>query len=66
MVAWESFKGTVSPDIALYLRVYQFKSVLYVRPLRVYKFVYFVVIIYLNILFYTASMKTLTNYADPY
>ncbi len=37
-------KGTVSPDIASYIRVYKFKSVLYVRPLMVDKFVYFVVL----------------------
>jgi hypothetical protein len=36
-------KGTVSPDIVFYLRVYEFKSVLLVRPLMVFKFVYLVV-----------------------
>jgi hypothetical protein len=36
-----SFKGTVSPDIAFYFTVYKFKSVLSVRLLMVYKFVYF-------------------------
>jgi hypothetical protein len=33
-------KGTVSPDIIFYFRVYKFKSVLLVRPLMVFKFVY--------------------------
>jgi hypothetical protein len=37
-------KGTVSPDIVFYFRVYKFKSVLFVRPLMVFKFVYFVVL----------------------
>ncbi len=37
-------KDTVSPDIVFYFRVYKFKSVLYVRPLIVFKFVYFVVL----------------------
>jgi hypothetical protein len=29
-------KGTVSPDIVLYFRVYEFKSVISVRPLMVF------------------------------
>ncbi len=29
-------KGTVSPDIVFYFRVYKFKSVLIVRPLMVF------------------------------
>ncbi len=33
--------GTVLPDIALYFRVYKFKTVLPVRLLMVFKFVYF-------------------------
>jgi hypothetical protein len=37
-------KGTVSPDIVFYFKVYQFKSVLLVRPLMVLKLVYFVVL----------------------
>jgi hypothetical protein len=37
-------KGTVSPDIAFNFRVYKFKSVLLVRPLMVFRFVYFVVL----------------------
>jgi hypothetical protein len=36
-------KGTVSPDIAFYFRVYKLKAVLSVRPLMAYTFVYFVV-----------------------
>jgi hypothetical protein len=39
------FKGTVSPDIAFYFTVYKLKSVLSVRPLMAYKFVYFVVLL---------------------
>jgi hypothetical protein len=61
-----TLKGTVSPDIVFYFRVHKFKSVLSVRPLMVFKVVYFVVLRYLNIDFNTASMKILTNYADPY
>jgi hypothetical protein len=38
------FKGTVSLDIAFYFRVYKLKSVLSVRPIMAYKFVYFVVL----------------------
>ncbi len=38
------FKGTVSPDIVFYFRVHKFKSVLSVRPLMVFKVVYFVVL----------------------
>ncbi len=38
------FKGTVSPDIVFYFRVYKFKSVLLVRPLMVFKSVYFLVL----------------------
>jgi hypothetical protein len=37
-------KGTVSPDIVFYFRVFKFKSLLLVRPLMVFKFVYFVVL----------------------
>jgi hypothetical protein len=37
-------KGTVSPDIVFYFRVYKFKPVLLVRPLMIFKFVYFVVL----------------------
>jgi hypothetical protein len=37
-------KGTVSPDIAFYFRVYKFKTVLSVRPLMVFKFLYFIVL----------------------
>jgi hypothetical protein len=36
-------KGIVSPDIAFYPRVYKFQSVLFVRPLIVFKLIYFVV-----------------------
>jgi hypothetical protein len=36
------FKGTLSPDIVFYFIVYKFKSVLLVRLLMVFKFVYFV------------------------
>ncbi len=43
-VAVCSFKGTVSPDIVFYFRVYKFKVVLLVRLLMVFKFVYFVVL----------------------
>ncbi len=39
-----SFKGTVSPEIVFYFRVYKSKSVLLVRLLLVFKFVYFVVL----------------------
>jgi hypothetical protein len=38
------FKGTVSPDITFYFRFCKIKSVLSVRPLRVFKFFYFVVL----------------------
>jgi hypothetical protein len=38
------FKGTVSSDIAFYFRVYKFDTVFSVRPLMVFKFVYFVVL----------------------
>jgi hypothetical protein len=38
------FKGTVSPDIGFYFRVYTLKSVLSVRPLMAYKLVYFLVL----------------------
>ncbi len=41
---WLSLKGTVPPDIAFYFRVYKLKSVLSVRRLMAYKFVYFVVL----------------------
>ncbi len=41
---WGQVKGTVSPDIAFYFRVYIFKTVLSVRQLTVFKFVYFVVL----------------------
>jgi hypothetical protein len=34
--------GTVSRDIAFYFKVYQFKSVLSVRLLMVFKLIYFV------------------------
>jgi hypothetical protein len=44
MIVYWTFKGTVSPDIAFYFRVYKFKSVLSVRPLMIFKFVYFVVL----------------------
>jgi hypothetical protein len=37
-------KGTVSPDITFYFRFCKIKSVLSVRPLRVLKFFYFVVL----------------------
>jgi hypothetical protein len=37
-------KGTVSPDIVFYFQIYKFKSLLLVRPLMVFKFVYFVVL----------------------
>jgi hypothetical protein len=37
-------KDTVSRDIAFYFKVYKFKSVLYVRPLMVFKSIYFVVL----------------------
>jgi hypothetical protein len=37
-------KGTISPDIVFYFKIYKFKSVLLVRPLMVFKFVYFVVL----------------------
>ncbi len=40
----KKIKGTVSPDIVFYFEVYKFKSVLLVRPLMVFKFVYFVVL----------------------
>jgi hypothetical protein len=40
----EDIKGTVSPDIEFYFRVYKFKTVLSVRPLMVFEFVYFVVL----------------------
>ncbi len=36
--------GTVSPNIVFNFRVYKFKTVLSVRPLMVFKFVYFVVL----------------------
>jgi hypothetical protein len=36
------FKGTLSPDIVFYFKVYKFKSVLLVWPLIVFKFFYFV------------------------
>ncbi len=39
-----NLKGTVSLDIAFYFRVYIFKTVLSVRQLMVFKFVYFVVL----------------------
>jgi hypothetical protein len=38
------FKGAVSPDIASYFIVCKFKSVLSVRRLMVFTFVYFVVL----------------------
>jgi hypothetical protein len=37
-------KGTVSPDITFYFRFCKIKSVLSVRPLRVFKFLNFVVL----------------------
>jgi hypothetical protein len=43
-VNMSDLKGTVSPDIVFYFRVYKFKSVLLVRPLMVFRFVYFVVL----------------------
>jgi hypothetical protein len=39
-----TLKGTVSPDITFYFRFCKIKSVLSVRPLRVFKFFYFVVL----------------------
>jgi hypothetical protein len=39
-----TLKGTVSPDIVFYFKVYKLKSVLLVRPLIVFKLVYFVVL----------------------
>ncbi len=39
-----NLKGTVSPDLAFYFRIYTFKPVLSVRPLMVFKFVYFIVL----------------------
>jgi hypothetical protein len=35
-------KGTVSPDIGFYLKVYKIESVLFVGPLMVFTFFYFV------------------------
>ncbi len=43
-VNMSDLKGTVSPDIVFYFRVYKFKSVFHVRPLMVFRFVYFVVL----------------------
>ncbi len=43
-VTTELIKGTVSPDIVFYFRVHKFKSVLSVRPLMVFKVIYFVVL----------------------
>jgi hypothetical protein len=60
------FKGTVSPDIAFYFRVYQFNSVPDVRLLMVFKMSISHFFMYLNIHFKTASMKKITNYADPF
>jgi hypothetical protein len=37
-------KGTVSRDIAFYFKVNKFKSILSVRPLMVFKLIYFVVL----------------------
>ncbi len=63
----QTLKGTVLPDIAFHFRVYKFKSVLSVRPLMVFKFVYFVVLyIFIYTYIKTASMKILTNYEGPY
>jgi hypothetical protein len=64
----ELLEGTVSPDNAFYFRFCKIKSVLPVRQLIVFNSCYFLVLysIYENIHFKTASMKTLTNYADPY
>jgi hypothetical protein len=59
-------KGTVSPNIVFYFRVYKFKSVLLIRLLMVFKFVYFVVLLILEIHFKIASMKRLTNYEESY
>jgi hypothetical protein len=59
-------KGTVSPDIVFYFKVYKFKSVLLVRLLMVFKFVYFVVLYIFKTHFKTSFIKTLTNYAEPY
>jgi hypothetical protein len=39
-----NIKGTVSPDNVFNFKVYKFKSVLLVRPLMVFKLVYFVVL----------------------
>jgi hypothetical protein len=39
-----AFKGRVSPDIVFYFKVYKSKSVLSVRPLMVFQFVYFVIL----------------------
>jgi hypothetical protein len=40
----QELKGTVSPDIVFYFRVHKFKPVLSIRPLMVFKVVYFVVL----------------------
>jgi hypothetical protein len=42
--AQNNVKGKVSQDIVFYFRVYKFKSVLLLRPLMVFKFVYFLVL----------------------
>ncbi len=49
--------GTVSRDIAFYFKVYQFKLILSVRLLMVFKLIYFVAL---------QIFETPANYADPY
>jgi hypothetical protein len=58
----EDIKGTVSPDIAFYFRVYEFKTVLSVRPLMVFEFVVLEIFkhTFLNCFYEN------TYYGDPY
>ncbi len=59
-------KCTLSPDITFYFRFCTIKPVLSVRPLMVFNLYYFLVFKFGNIHFKTVSMKTFTNYVDPY
>ncbi len=61
----EDIKGTVSPDIAFYFRVYEFKTVLSVRPLMVFEFVCFVVLEIFKHTFLNYFYEN-TYYGDPY
>ncbi len=60
--SFESFKGTVSPDVQLYFRVYKTKSVIPLMVLNI--FISYILPVIVKMDCKTASVKMFTNYAS--